>query len=46
MAELYILRLESYILENPHFRSHSHYKTIRKWIKEDMRVEIIKNDEL
>ena len=45
MAELYILRLESYILENPHFRSHSHYKTIRKWIKEDMRLDIIKNDE-
>ena len=45
MAELYILRLESYILENPHFRSHSHYKTILKWIKEDMRVDIINNAE-
>jgi predicted transcriptional regulator len=38
MAELYILRLESYILENPHFRSHSHYKTILKWIKEDAEL--------
>ena len=35
MAELYILRLEDYILNHPHFRSHSHYKTILKWIKED-----------
>lgn len=46
MAELYILRLEDYILNHPHFRSHSHYKTILKWIKEDAELDIIKNDEL
>ena len=36
IAENYILRLESYILEHPTFRSHSHFKTIKRWLLQDM----------
>ena len=37
-AEGYIGRLERMMLEKPAFRSFSHFKTIKKWIMEDMRV--------
>ena len=36
IAENYILHLESYILEHPTFRSHSHFKTIKRWLLQDM----------
>ena len=38
IAENYILRLESYILEHPTFHSHSHFKTIKRWLLQDMGV--------
>ena len=38
IAENYILRLESYILEHPTFRSHSHFKTIKRWLLQDMGI--------
>ena len=37
-AEGYIGRLERMMLEKPAFRSFSHFKTIKKWIMEDMRM--------
>ena len=36
-AEEYIQRLEYTILNKPGFRSYSHYKTIIRWLKEDMQ---------
>ena len=36
VTEDYIRRLEYCILNKPGFKSYSHYKTIIKWLKEDM----------
>ena len=36
VTEDYIRRLENCILSKPGFKSYSHYKTIIKWLKEDM----------
>jgi hypothetical protein len=36
VAEEYIQRLDYSIGANPQYSYHSHYKTILKWLKEDM----------
>ena len=36
-VEEYIQRLEHTILTKPGFRAYSHYKTIIRWLKEDMQ---------
>ena len=38
MAEIYINRLETYLISNPDVCLKSHYKTLCKWVREDASV--------